>query len=227
LIKGFAINQTRASQQMPKLVANAKIALLDFPLQRHRMQLGVQVLVTDPAKLEAIRQRECDITKEKIAKIVAAGANVILTTKTIDDLCMKYMVEAGVIGVRRVRKEDLRRLSGATGGVIMPNLADLEGGESFDVANLGTAEEVAEERVGDGDILIIRGTKTSKSVTVLLRGANEFLLDEMDRSLHDVLCVIQRVLESKSLVGTFFEFTCVMMVPVTFNVDLCSWWRRC
>lgn len=59
---------------MPKSIQNAKIALLDFNLQRHRMQLGVQVLVTDPAKLEAIRQREADITKEKIQKIIAAGA---------------------------------------------------------------------------------------------------------------------------------------------------------
>jgi T-complex protein 1 subunit alpha len=74
---------------MPTLVKGAKIALLDFNLQRHRMQLGIQVLVTDPAKLEGIRQREADITKEKIGKILAAGANVILTTKAIDDLCQK------------------------------------------------------------------------------------------------------------------------------------------
>ncbi|RYG51199.1 hypothetical protein EON66_11020 [archaeon] len=101
------------------------------------------------------------------------------------------------------KKEDLKRLAAATGGVLVPNMADLEGEESFDSAYLGSADEVAEERIGDGDMLFIRGTKTSRAVSVVLRGANEFLLDEMDRSLHDVLCVIQRVLESKSIVGTF------------------------
>jgi T-complex protein 1 subunit alpha len=71
-------------------------------------------------------------------------------TQGIDDTCMKYLVEAGVIGVRRCKKEDLRRIAVATGGVLLPNLADLEGEESFDPANLGIAEEVSEERVGDG-----------------------------------------------------------------------------
>lgn len=201
LVKGFALPAMRCSLQMPKAVHGAKIALLDFNLQRHRMQLGVQVLVTDPAKLEAIRQREADITKEKIQKIIAAGANVILTTKGIDDLCQKYLVDAGVIGVRRCKKEDLRRIGRATGGTLIANLADLEGGESFDASLLGQAEEVGEERVGDGEVIFIRGCKTSRAVSVLLRGANEFLLDEIDRSLHDVLCVVQRVLESKALVA--------------------------
>jgi len=186
---------------MPKSVKNAKIALLDFNLQRHRMQLGVQVLVTDPAKLEAIRQRESDITKEKIQKIIASGANVILTTRAIDDLCQKYLTEAGVIGVRRCNRLDLKRIAAATGGTLLPNLADLEGNESFDAKALGQAEEVSEERIGDGEVIFIRGCKTSRAVSVLLRGANEYLLDEMERSLHDVLCVVGKVLESKSLVA--------------------------
>ncbi len=69
----------------------------------------------------------------------------------IDDVCMKYLVEAGVIGVRRCKKEDLRRIAAATGGTLLPNLADLEGGETFDAAHLGRAEEVSEEKVGDGE----------------------------------------------------------------------------
>jgi T-complex protein 1 subunit alpha len=42
-------------------------------LQKARMAMGVQVLVQDPKELEAIRQREADITKERIEKILAAG----------------------------------------------------------------------------------------------------------------------------------------------------------
>lgn len=201
LVNGFALPLTRASQQMPKVVKNARIAMLDFNLQRHRMQLGIQVLVTDPNKLEDIRQREADITKEKIQKIVAAGANVVFTTKAIDDLCQKYLVEAGVLAVRRCKREDLKRIANATGGTLISNMADLEGEESFDASYLGEAAEVAEERVGDGEVIFIRGCKTTQAVSILLRGANEFLLDEMERSLHDVLCVVQKVLESKSLVA--------------------------
>lgn len=61
--------------------------------------------------------RESDITKERIQKILATGANVILTTGGIDDLCLKYFVEAGAMAVRRVKKVDLKRIAKATGGM--------------------------------------------------------------------------------------------------------------
>lgn len=201
LVDGFALNCTKASQQMPNYIKGAKIALLDFDLQRHRMQMGVSVIVNDPNELEHIRQREIDITKEKIQKIIDAGANVILTTKGIDDLCLKYFVESGCMGVRRCKKEDLRRIAKATGGQVVLTLADLEGEETFDPATLGEADEVAEERVGDGELIFIRGCKTRRSTTVVLRGANENMLDEMDRSIHDSLMVVKRMLESNQLVA--------------------------
>jgi TCP-1/cpn60 chaperonin family len=69
-----------------------------------------QVLVSDPKELEKIREREFDITKERIQKILAAGANVVLTTKGIDDMSLKYFVEAGAIACRRVPKDDLRHV---------------------------------------------------------------------------------------------------------------------
>ena len=99
LIDGYALNCTIAAQQMPRSVKNAKIACLDFSLQKAKMKMGVQVLVDDPDQLDAIRDRESDITKERIQKILNAGANVILTTGGIDDLCLKYFVEAGAMAV--------------------------------------------------------------------------------------------------------------------------------
>ena len=101
---------------MPKRIVNAKIACLDFSLQKTKMKLGVQVIITDPEKLDQIRQRESDITKERIQKILATGANVILTTGGIDDMCLKYFVEAGAMAVRRVLKRDLKRIAKASGG---------------------------------------------------------------------------------------------------------------
>jgi T-complex protein 1 subunit alpha len=200
LVDGLALSQTRATTAMPSSIKGVKVACIDFPLHKHRMQLGVQVLVTDPSKLEAIRQRELDITKEKIQKLLAAGANVIVSTKGIDDLCLKYLVDAGCIGVRRVPAEDIKRLAQATGATILPNLADLEGEESVDAAALGIADEIVEDRVGDGELLFFRGCAAHKAASLVLRGANEFMLEEVHRSLHDAMCVVQRVLESNTLV---------------------------
>ena len=170
LVDGFALNCSRASQQMPTQVRNAKVALLDFNLQKHKMQMGVQVVVTDTKQVEEIRQREMDITKEKIQRILSTGCKVVLTTKGIDDLCLKYFVEAGAIAVRRVKKEDMKRIAKATGGQMVTTMADMEGEEAFDPACLGECAEVSEERVGDGELIYFRGCKSGASCTIVLRG---------------------------------------------------------
>merc|ERR1719419_2208811 len=130
-----------------KAVNVPKIACLDFSLQKSKMKMGVQVLVEDPDQLEAIRQRESDISKERIQMILNAGANVILTTGGIDDLCLKYFVEAGAMAVRRVKKPDLRRIAKATGATFLAQLTNMEGEDVFEPSYLGTADEVAQERI--------------------------------------------------------------------------------
>ncbi|GER31206.1 T-complex protein 1 alpha subunit [Striga asiatica] len=251
LLKGYALNTGRAAQGMPLRVAPARIACLDFNLQKTKMQMGVQVLVNDPRELEKIRQpyefldlfetmtfsiviallfsviaqdscgivlKEADMTKERIEKLLKAGANVVLTTKGIDDMALKacfllihsrkpmflgesYFVEAGAIAVRRVRKEDLRHVAKATGATAISTFADMEGEETFDSSLLGYAEEVVEERIADDDVILIKGTKTSSAVSLILRGANDYMLDEMDRALHDALCIVKRTLESNTVVA--------------------------
>lgn len=202
---GFALNAMRAAQGMPTAVEGSlenpvKIAMLDMNLQRHRMAMGVQVVVKDPAEIENIKKREMDITKERITKIIDAGARVVLTTKGVDDLCMKYFVEAGIICARRCSKDDLKRLAKATGGKVVVTMADMDGNETFDPDCLGTSTAVREERIGDGEMLYVHGCQGGGASTIVLRGANEYMLDEMDRALHDSLCVIKRMLESSTLV---------------------------
>nr|XP_058917729.1 T-complex protein 1 subunit alpha-like [Kogia breviceps] len=200
LINGYALNCVVGSQGMPKRIVNAKIACLDFSLQKTKMKLGVQVVITDPEKLDQIRQRESDITKERIQKILTTGAIVILTTGGIDDVCRKYFVETGATAVRRVFKRDLKRIAKASGASILSTLASLEGEETFEASMLGQAEEVVQERICDDELILIENTEARTSSSVILREANDFMYDEMERSLHDALCVVKRVLESKSLV---------------------------
>jgi T-complex protein 1 subunit alpha len=97
-VPGYVLQTSRSSQQMPTHIENARIACLDINLNKFRMQMGVQILVDDPANLEKIRRKEMDVLKERLDLIIKAGANVIVTTKGIDDLASKYMVEAKCIG---------------------------------------------------------------------------------------------------------------------------------
>merc|ERR1711970_360426 len=200
LVDGYALNCTIAAQQMPRTVTKAKIAVLDFSLQKVKMKMGVQLLVNDPAELERMRDRESDITKERINKILATGANVILTTGGIDDLCLKYFVEAGAMAVRRCKKSDLKRIAKATGATFMTTLCNLEGEETFEPSCLGEAAEVSQERICDDELILIKGPTARSASSIILRGPNDFYCDEMERSVHDALCVVKRVMESSSLV---------------------------
>ncbi|QDS73534.1 T-complex protein 1 subunit alpha [Venturia effusa] len=200
LIKGYALNCTVASQMMKTRIANAKIACLDMNLQKERMKLGVHITIDDPAQLEKIRERESTLIMERVDMILNAGANVILTTKGIDELCMKMLIERGAMGVRRCKKEDLRRIAKATGATLVSTLSDLNGDEKFEAASLGQAEEVVQEKISDDECILVKGTKVHSSASIILRGANDYSLDEMERSVHDSLSAVKRTLESGRIV---------------------------
>jgi len=200
LVNGFGLNCTRACEGMPKIVKDCKIALLDYNLNKYRTPMGVEVVIKDPAELEAVRQREAEITKQRIQLILDTGANVILTTKGIDDYSMKFLVEAGVMGVRRCLKADLKRIAKASGGRLVESLATLEGDEAFDPDNLGHADQISQERVADDEMIYIRGTKVRSSGTIVLRGPSCYYLDEAHRTITDCLNAVKRVLESGSVV---------------------------
>ncbi|ODM19574.1 T-complex protein 1 subunit alpha [Aspergillus cristatus] len=200
LVNGYALNCTVASQAMTTRVTDAKIACLDMNLQKERMKLGVQITVDDPDQLEKIRERESGIVLERVEMILKSGANVVLTTKGIDDMVLKLFVERGAMAVRRCKKEDLRRIAKATGATLVSTLSDLNGDEKFEAANLGHAEEVVQERVSDDECILVKGTKVHTAASIILRGPNDFSLDEMERSVHDSLCAVKRTLESGSIV---------------------------
>ncbi len=201
LLPGYALNLTRASKLMPHRVSPARIACLDVDLRRAKMKMGISVLIENPEEINKAQEKELDITRDRIKAVLAAGANVVLTTKGIDDAALKYFVETGAIAVRRVSEHDLNRIAKATGATVQASMADLSGEESFDASLLGYAEEVYEERIRDDNILIMKKCKSTAACSVLLRGANEYMCDEMSRSFHDAACVVKRMLESNSVVA--------------------------
>lgn len=221
---GYALNCSLAHQGMPKEVSgkDVKICFLDFSLQKVKMKLGVQIQVTDPGtQLEKIRHQEVEIARSRVQRLVKAGVKVVLTTGGIDDLCAKVLTQAGIMGVRRVLKADLKRIARGSGGVVLTSASALDVGSdaNLDAAGdvfantteesavkaitgyFGAAESVTVERVsGDDELIIFKGLKKHASASIIIRGPNEYFVDEIERSVHDALCAAKRVLESKALV---------------------------
>ena len=207
LVNGIAISSMRASLLMPKIITKAKIVCLDMNLSKFRAPLGVQILVDDPTNLEKIRLREMDITKERCMKIINSGVNVVVCSKSIDEFAVKYFVEAKVIAIRRVDKMDLKMIAKSTQATILTTFADNNGEEKFDPSCIGQASEVYEEKIGDNDFIFFTKCKNNTAQTIFIRGSNEFMLDEIERNIHDSLKCLKSVLESSSVVagGGSFE----------------------
>mmetsp|Transcript_16296 Transcript_16296/g.18128 ORF Transcript_16296/g.18128 Transcript_16296/m.18128 type:complete len:547 (+) Transcript_16296:41-1681(+) len=199
-VEGFALNCTVAAQGMPKKIKGAKIACINFGLKKAALPHGVKIK-KGPKDLLKIQEEEQDMVKRKIKKILDAGANVILTSKGLDDLSAKYLVQAKAMGVRRVTLRDLNRIADCTGArVVLEMIDDDEEGSTFNADCLGTADLVEQIHVGDNECILLSGTKHSLSSSLILRGANTYMLEEMERSVHDSLCAVKRVLESRSIV---------------------------
>eukprot|EP00924_Labyrinthula_sp_SR-Ha-C_P000762 maker-scaffold_7-snap-gene-3.56-mRNA-1 protein AED:0.04 eAED:0.04 QI:420/1/1/1/1/1/7/59/552 len=201
LVDGYAVPLSRASQGIPPAVSNAKIALLDFGLARFKVKMGITVSLSSVEEVSGLQQREIELTRERVDRLLDTGANAVFLSGGVDDLVLKFFEQKNIFVVRRVSPTDLRRLSKATGATVLGSVATLDSDEELSEDMLGTAAEVVEERVGDSEIVFVKGCTKTQAQTILLRGANEFMLDEVDRSLHDAMSVVKRCLENKTLVA--------------------------
>lgn len=207
---------------MPKKVDNAKIALLDFDLSRTKIPHGM--VVQGSAKdMSDISDREISILKERCMTIIKSGATVVLTSRGMDDIATKFFVEHKVMGVRRVEKDDLKRIARATGGTIVLNLASDEGDgeEVFDPSFLGECQEVVQQPISDKEVILFKGTQNAATSSIILRGSTTNMLDEMERAVHDALCATKRVLESRQVVpGAAAVETALSVHLETFALSL-------
>merc|ERR1719394_1031409 len=174
--------------------------MLDFDLRKKPLKFGIQMVIKDAEKLQAMRATEIEAVEKKCQLILDSGANVVLTTGGIDEIAQQYFVSNGILAVRRVERKKLKRIAKLTGGSVISHFSNMDGEDELQASALGSAQRVCEERVGDRNVVFIKGCSSTAAQTILLRGPNYYMLDEIERSLHDSLCVVKRVLESKRVV---------------------------
>ncbi|MEM1586622.1 MAG: thermosome subunit beta [Candidatus Bathyarchaeia archaeon] len=196
LIKGIVLDKEVVHPGMPKRVENAKIVLLDCPLEIEKTEFDAKINIETPEQMEAFLREEENMLREMVEKIKRSGANVVICQKGIDDMAQHFLARAGILAVRRAKKSDMEKLAKATGGRIVTNLDDLK------PEDLGYAELVEERKIGEDKMVFIEGCKNPKSVAILIRGGSERVIDEAERSVHDALSVVKDVMqEPKVLAG--------------------------
>jgi len=184
LIKGLVLDKERVHSRMPKVVKNAKIALVDSALEIKKTEVEAKIQIKDPTQMQRFLDEEEKTLKGMVEKVKKSGATVLICEKGVDDLAQHYLAKENIYAVRRVKRSDMEKLAKATGGKVVTNLDDLKASE------LGSAEQVEEVKIADSQMTFVTGCKNPKAVSILIRGGTEHVIDEVERSLHDALKVV-------------------------------------
>ena len=184
LIDGIILDKERVHAGMPRSITGAKIALVNSAIEVKKTEVDAKIQITDPNQLSKFLEEEENYIRSLVEKIKNSGANVLICQKGIDELAQHYMAKSGVFAIRRAKKSDMEALSKATSGKIVTNLDDLT------PEDLGNAERVEEKKIGESEMTFITGCPEAKSVSVLLRGGTEHVVDEIRRAFDDAVGVV-------------------------------------
>ena len=194
LIFGIVLNKERLSQDMPVKVENAKIALMDFPLELKNPEIDTKISISSPEQLQSFITQEERTIREMINKVRDSGAGVVFCQKGIDDFAQYLLSKEGIYACRRVAKSDMEKISKATGSKIVSNLNELTPFE------LGFAKIVEEVKHGEDTFTYIKGCQNPKALTILIHGGSEHVIDEIERAIKDGLGDVVSALKSGLIV---------------------------
>jgi len=195
IVKGIVLDKEIVHSGMPTKIEKAKIALINSALEIEKTEMSAEIRITDPTQMQMFLEEENRMLKIMVDKLHDLGANVLICQKGIDDIAQHYLAKYGILAVRRVKESDMIKLSKATGGRVISNLDDLS------ESDLGTADLAQQKKVESDKWVFIEGCKHPQSVTMLIRGGSQRVIDEVDRSIHDSLMVVKDVIEKPEIVA--------------------------
>ena len=195
LIRGIVLDKEVVHSGMPKRVEKAKIALVNAPFEIEKTEFDAKINIENPQMMKQFLDEETNLLRGMVDKVVAAGANVVVCQKGLDDIAQHYLAKAGILGVRRAKESDLTKLARATGARIVTNLDDLTR------VDLGFADLAEERKVEEDKWVFVEGCKNPKAVSILVRGGSQRVVDEAERAIHDALMVTKDVVEKPAIVA--------------------------
>ncbi|MDO8624654.1 MAG: thermosome subunit beta, partial [Candidatus Diapherotrites archaeon] len=196
LIKGVVVDKEIVHTGMPKKVEKAKIALVDAAMEIKEPENDAKIEINSPDQLQAFLDQEESQLRQMVEQIQKAGATVVFCQKGIDDLAQHFLAKEGIAAIRRVKKSDMDALGKATGAKVVSRLKDLTS------KDLGYAGIVEERKIAGDNMVFVYECKNPKSVSLLVRGGSEHVVDEAERAVHDAVgSVASAIRMGKVVVG--------------------------
>jgi T-complex protein 1 subunit eta len=198
LVDGVAFKKTFAYagfEQQPKTFTYPKIICLNVELELKAERDNAEVRVEKVQDYQDIVNAEWTIIYEKLEKIVASGAKVVLSKLPIGDLATQYFADRDIFCAGRVTSEDMLRVVKAVGGSIQSSVNDIK--DQY----LGTCALFQERQIGGERYNLFTGCPQAKTCTLVLRGGSEQFIAEVERSLHDAIMVVRRAIKHQLIVA--------------------------
>ena len=195
IVKSIVLDKEIVHSGMPTRIEKANIALINSALEIEKTEMSAEIRITDPTQMQMFLEEENRMLKTMVDKLHDVGANVLICQKGIDDIAQHYLAKHGIMAIRRVKESDMIKLAKATDGRVISNLDDLS------EKDLGAADLAHQKKVESDKWVFIEGCKHPQSVTLLIRGGTQRVIDEVDRSIHDSLMVVKDVIEKPEIVA--------------------------
>jgi len=195
LVQGVILDKEKVHGDMPDHVEDADIALLNSPIEVKETETDAEINISDPGQMKNFVEQEEEQLKEVVEAIDSAGADVVLCQKGIDDMAQHYLAKKGILAIRRVSTSDLKKLSNATGASTVTNIKDITN------SDLGNAGSVRQRKVGGNTMTFVQDCPEAESVSILVRGGTEHVVDEIERAMEDAIGGVSSALRNGQVVG--------------------------
>ena len=186
----------------PTRVTDAKIGVIQFTLSAPKTDLENNVVVSDYTAMDRILKEERKYIVNLVKAIVKTGCNVLFIQKSIlrdavNELALHFLAKKNIMVIKDIERTEIDFICKTIGATPVPHI------DQFTTEKLGTAGLVEETSAGGSEQKVIRVTECpaqNRRVSILVRGSNQLVLEEAERSLHDALCVVRALVKKRSLV---------------------------
>ncbi len=195
LINGVYIEKEKVNAMMPDVVKNAKIAIVRKKLDVSKTEISGEIRITNPADIQKFLDQEEKMLFNYLKIFKDLGVNMVVNNKDISDKFGALLAREGIAAIKNLGDSDIKAVSKATGAKVIDDLIALSENE------LGYAESIKFQKIDKNDYTLFTGCKNPKSVSILLKGGLDKILGTTEVTLHDVLSVVAKVVDTKKVVA--------------------------
>ncbi|GBE62037.1 TCP-1 chaperonin [Babesia ovata] len=199
LVRGMVLDHGSRHPDMPKRIENAFILTLNCSLEYERSEVHSGFSYSSAKQRERLVNSERKFTDDKVQKIIdlkhkvcTPGSNrtfCVLNQKGIDPPALDMLAREGIVALRRVKRRNMERLTLCCGGNACNSVEELT------EADLGFAEKVYEQMVGEEKYTFVEGVTNPRSCTLLIKGSSDYSIAQIKDAIRDCLRAVNNAIE--------------------------------